>query len=206
MLFGKKDLLSHTSPTMNNEICACGSGHFSPKQLVDTTLYVLFTMRPLMLTWQIRTAVKFTLSLARHRALGPCAKSRDNDSYPAVSCSRKKTNMDLPMKPYRRALPLLVTPLQYWQGKLLTLAAHALIPTGCLIFITAPISAVLALLSLYWAPPHSDWLIWLARWIWLPAEIGTFLCLIVPLLVIITNTPAKKLGTLLCRLRRSQTH
>lgn len=104
------------------------------------------------------------------------------------------------MKPYRRAYPLLVTPLQYWQGKLLTLALHALIPTVWMVIITTPLSAVLGLLSLYCDPASTTWLAWLARWVWLPAMIGTGLCLMVPLLVILTDTPAQKLGSLLCRL------
>lgn len=102
------------------------------------------------------------------------------------------------MRPYQRALPFLITPVQYWQGKLMTLSYHALIPTGCLLFITAPISLILALLAFCLASPYSDHLMLLARWVWLPTTVGVFLCLILPLLLIITNRPVTQLGKLIC--------
>ncbi|WP_414501865.1 hypothetical protein [Zymobacter sp. IVIA_5232.4 C2] len=81
----------------------------------------------------------------------------------------------------------------------MTLSYQALVPTGCLLFITAPISVVLTMLALCWAPPYADKLMLLARWVWLPTAIGVFLSLIMPLLLIITDKPATTLGVLLCR-------
>lgn len=105
------------------------------------------------------------------------------------------------MKPYRRASPLLLTPVQYWQGRLMMFSYHALVPTSCLLFITAPICLVLALGGRYLSPLYASHLMLLARWVWLPTTVGVFLCLGVPLLVILTDKPITRLGLLICRWR-----